>query len=243
MSSESAHRKPCAFHSATGAETVCEPAPSNTDRNDGEAINAISHVASTIEGGSVLLPKVRVKNEYRYLEAMCTQDARHGSRTDWLMGNFKDYRRVLKQNRALSGFKTHIARSKEYCLNVYRDRVLAVQRILHMVEVNQRALLHENEIGDPAVSVSLFVTESYEIILSSPMCRPGHNGSLSLLHGLLEYVEWQQSRAIALQCKFQTFISPIAQLSSDLRNRVKMHTAASRIDFMRLSSRTNALSH
>ena len=232
MSPEPAHRRPCAFQNATGAGAVREPAPSNADKNGDEGNNVVSHVVSTIERTSVFLPEVLVKNEYIHLQAMSTHDGRHGSRTDWLVDNFKDYTRVLKRNWALNGFKAHIARSKEYCLNVHRDRVSAVRRILHMVEVNKRALLHANEIGDPAVSASLFVTKSYKVILSLPMFQSGHSWSLSLLQGLLEYVEWQQSRATAPHCSFHTFISPIAQLSSDLRNRVKMHPAASQIDIV-----------
>ena len=149
-------------------------------------------------GAVTSLPTIGLKSEYRICIAPAKKQRSAGNRSHhvvWPITNFKIYRRSLDATGALQAFTSYLAATKGFSENHHARRVLGVQRILHMIEIDGQSLLSGEIIGSPAISLALFLTGNHRSILRSPLLDTSYQWSAALVEGFSDLVAWHQALA------------------------------------------------
>ena len=162
----------------------------SSDRDDAGCCHTMARCVVTS------LPKIGLNREYTTCNgpAKKRRDAnRRFHHAVWPITNFKTYKRTLETTGALQAFTSHLAATKGFSEGHHRKRVLAVQRILHMIEIDGQPLLSGEIIGSPAISLALFLTGAHRLILRSPLLDTGYYWSAALVEGFADLVTWHQA--------------------------------------------------
>ena len=137
------------------------------------------------------LPTVVLRAEYQNCPAPQSL-TENGTKACWPIKSFREYRDGINAEDVLADFRSHLVSDKAYEQATVADHILAMQRVLHMLEVNGKAVVDRTMACDPKLIVAMYVETMQKKLLALPVLGPQYSWSRKLVEGLVAFAEWHR---------------------------------------------------